>query len=134
MIDGIINIIGTRTLLIMSALILIINIGLDVTVRSLRTRLDTVNSNNAILSVELEILGEKTVAQNNAVDQLLANAAAQQDRLRVAEKRAGQIQVITEERVQYVERAAIPATCPEAVTWGAEHAVEIGKHWQDEKP
>ena len=38
--------------------------------------------------------------------------------------------VVTQERIEYVQSAAIPSTCPEAVTWGAAHAVEIGRRWE----
>ena len=130
MIDLVTNIIGVRALLIISAALLLICLGLGVTVEIQSARLDAAKAENKTQTVQLQAMGNQVAVQNAAVDQLLANAAKQWDRLKAAEAAAGKIEVITKERIEYIERAAIPATCPEAVTWGAAHATEIGKRWE----
>ena len=134
MIDFVTNIIGVRVLLITVAILLLTAIGLGVAVEIQGTRLDTAHAKNTTLTVQLQGLGNQITAQNGAIDQMLANAATAADHLKTAEAAAGRIRVITQDRIQYVQLAAIPVTCPEAVSWGALHAIEIGTRWQEATP
>lgn len=132
MIDAIITALGGRVLLFTAVelLALCLVLGIDLKIQS--NRLDIAQAMNKVQAVQLQGFGDQIAAQNTAVDQLLANAAAQQAHLRAAEAAAGQVRLITQDRIRYVDRAAIPSACPEAVTWGAAHAIEIGRRWEQE--
>jgi uncharacterized protein YoxC len=132
MIDIITNIIGLRGLLIIAAALLFACIGLTAALDIKCARLDTVKAEKQTLSDQVQGLGNQVAAQNAAVDQMLANAARQYDKLKAAELKAVQVRVVTQERIQYVQAATIPTTCPEAVAWGAAHAIEIGLRWTQE--
>lgn len=130
MIDFITKYIGIRALMVVVATLLIIDAWLGFSLGIKSARLDSANAKNATLTVQLQDVGKQIAAQNGAIDQMLDNAAKAADRLHAAEAEAGKVQVITEERIQYVQEAAIPVECPEAITWGAGHAIEIGKRWE----
>jgi hypothetical protein len=121
---------GLQIMVYISLGLLMISIGLGVTVEIQGSRLDAAKAKNETQAVQLQALGNQIVGQNAAVDQMLANAAKQAERIHSAEAAAGRIQVVTQERIQNVQLAAIPTSCPEAVIWGATHAIEIGKRWE----
>jgi hypothetical protein len=120
---------GIQAMLYACAGLLIACIGLSAAVKIQGGRLDAVRAQNATLTVMVKSLGNQVTAQNSAVDQMLANAARQAERVSAAERAAAQVKEVTQERIGYVEQAAIPTACPEAVTWGAAHAIGIGKRW-----
>jgi len=130
MIDLVANIIGLRGLLIICAVLLLGCGGLGIAVEIQGSRLDAAQAKTQVQAVQLQSLDNQVTAQNAAVDQMLANAAKQADRLKAAEQKAARTRVVTRDRIRYVDRAVIPATCPEAITWGAGHAIEIGRRWE----
>jgi len=130
MIDVIINALGGRVLLFAAAGLLLLSMGLSVAFEVQSSRLDTARAEKQVDKTRLQVAGGQIAAQNAAVDQMLRNAQVQADRLHAAEAAASQAQVVTQERIQYVDRAAIPTVCPDAVAWGVNHAVEIGKRWE----
>jgi hypothetical protein len=132
-IDTIINAVGGRALLIIVAALMVVLIALSVRNGILSVRLDAAQAKNKTQTVQLAAIGQQISAQNNAVDQMLANAAQQAERLKAASAAAGKVQDITGQRIKYVDRAAIPTACIEAITWGAGHAVEIGRQWEGER-
>ena len=134
MIDFITNYIGIRALAVIVAILLIIAVWCGICLNIKADRLDAANARNATLTVQLQQVGNQIKAQNVAVDQMLANAAVAAERLKAAQVAAGKIEIVTQERIQYIQLAAIPVTCPEAVTWGALHAIEIGTRWQEATP
>ena len=125
MIDLITNIIGVRALLIVTAALLAVCIGLGVTVRIQSAQLDAAQARQ-------ESLGEKLATQNRAVSQWKAEANKQAARVQEAAKRAERVRTVTIERVRTVTVAAIPPACPDAVKWGAERALEFNKRWESQ--
>lgn len=130
MIDSITKIITLRGLLIIAGFLVVVDIGQCSALKIQGARLGTAIAEKQTLTVQLKETGNQVKAQNGAIDQMLDNAAKAADRLHAAEAEAGKVQVITRERIQYVQEAAIPVECPEAVTWGAGHAIQIGKRWE----
>jgi len=125
---------GIQILLYAIAALIVVCLCLGAVADLQVARLDTAKAEKQTLAVQLQGLGNQVAAQNGAVDQMLANAAKAAERLKAAQIEAGKVRVVTQERIQYVQLAAIPTACPEAVTWGATHAVEIGKRWQEAAP
>lgn len=111
--------------MIIAAALLLICIGLGVTVEIQAARLDAAQARQ-------ESLGDKLATQNRAVTAWKAEAAKQTERVKIAAKRAEKVRTVTVERIRTVTVAAIPSTCPEAVKWGAEHAIEFNKRWNHE--
>lgn len=134
MIDTLAKIVGVRALLILIALLIIGNIGQGVALKIQSVRLATANAKNETKTAQMEILGNELSAQDSAIDQMIANAAQQDKRLKTAQAAAGKVQVITKERIRYLQTAVIPTSCTDAITWGALHAVEIGKQWEEATP
>lgn len=130
MIDLVINALGARVLLFVSVGLLVVCIIMGAAVEIQGSRLQAARADNTTQKIKIQSMGKQITAQNSAVDQMLANAAAQHDRLQAALIRAAQVEVVTKERIRYVETAAIPTACPEAIAWGAEHAREIGRRWE----
>jgi hypothetical protein len=130
MLELIITTIGVRTIAILAALLLIINIALGVTLKILSARLDVATAKTLTQTVQLQTLGDQITAQNGAVDQMLANAAASAGRIKTATTKAARVESITRDRIEYIEHSEIPAPCPDAIKWGAKHAIEIGKRWE----
>lgn len=130
MIDIITNALGARAMLFIIVILLLAFFGVSGMAAIQSARLDTAKAEKQTLTDQLQTLGKQVKAQNAAVDQMLANAAKAAERLKAAEAEAGQVEIITQERIEYIEHSQIPATCPEAVIWGATHAIEIGKRWE----
>jgi len=129
MIDMITNIIGVRALALIAAALLIACISLGVIVKLQDARLATVKAEKQTLTVQLHGVGDQIEAQNAAVNQLLANAAKAANDFQRALVAASHVRWVTKERIQYVTKAVIPVACPDAVTWGATHAIQIGRRW-----
>lgn len=132
-IDTIIETLGARWLLSVAIALLILAITMSVTIEIQSAKLEAAVAKNTTLTVQLQDVGKQITAQNGAIDQMLDNAAKAADRLHAAEVEAGKVRIVTQERIQFIEHSEIPVTCPEAVTWGAGHAIEIGKRWEGER-
>ena len=100
-------------------------IGLGVTIKVQGARLE-------VAKVRVHALGEEIASQNRAVAAWKAEASKQASRALDAAKRAERVRTVTVDRVRTVTVAAIPPTCPGAIEWGAEHALEFVKEWEDE--
>ena len=100
MIDLITNIIGVRALLIVTAALLAVCIGLGVTVRIQSAQLDAAQARQ-------ESLGEKLATQNRAVSQWKAEANKQAARVQEAAKRAERVRTVTIERVRMLSNGAL---------------------------
>jgi len=117
---------GLQALIYVTAALLIICIGLGVTVEIQSARLDAAKARQ-------DVLGDKLATQNRAVTIWKAEADKQAQRVKEAAKKAERVRTVTVERVRTVTVAAIPPACPDAVKWGAEHALEFNKRWEDEE-
>jgi len=78
-------------------------------------------------------LGDKIAVQNQAITTWKAEADKQAQRIHEAARKAEKVRTVTAIRIRTVSVAAIPSTCPDAVKWGAEHALEFNKRWNDEE-
>jgi len=117
---------GLQALLYAAAVLLIACIGLGVTVEIQGAKLDAAKARQAAL-------GDKITAQNQAITAWKAEADKQTQRVHETARKAEKVRAITALRVRTISVAAIPTACPDAVTWGAEHALEFNKRWNDEE-
>lgn len=117
---------GLQTLIYVAGGLLIICIGLGVTVEIQSTRLDAAKARETAL-------GDKLATQNRAVATWKAEADKQAERAREAARKAEKVRTVTVERVRTITVATIPPACPDAVKWGAEHALEFNNRWEDEE-
>jgi hypothetical protein len=117
---------GAQALLYAVAALLVVCISLGVTTEIQSERLDAYKARQ-------ESLGEKLAAQNKAVAAWKTEADKQAARVLESAQKAEKVRTVTVERVRTVTVAAIPAACPDAVVWGAEHALEFNRRWEDEK-
>ncbi len=113
---------GLQALLYAAAALLIACIGLGVTVDIQSARLDTAKARQAALA-------NKIATQNQAITTWKAEADKQTQRIHEAARKAEKVRTVTAMRVRTVSVAAIPTACPDAVKWGAEHALEFNKRW-----
>ena len=125
MIDIIINALGGRVLLCACVALLVISIGLGVTVKIQSAQLDAAKARQ-------ESLGDKLASQNRAVATWRAEADRQVIAAKAAVKRSRKVRTVTLERIRTITVAAIPPSCPDAIVWGAEHALEFHKRWTQE--
>lgn len=119
--------IGIQVLLYAVAVLLSLCIGLFAVVEVQSARLDAAKARQ-------ESLGDKLATQNRAVTKWKAEADDQAARARAAAVKAEKVRIITVDRVHTVTVATIPPACPDAVKWGAEHAQEFNRRWEDENP
>ncbi len=117
---------GLQALLYAAAALLIACIGLGITVEIQSARLDAAKARQAAL-------GDKIVAQNQAITAWKAEADKQAQRVQEAARKAEKVRTVTAMRIRTVSVAAIPTACPDAVTWGAEHALEFNKRWEEKE-
>jgi len=117
---------GLQALLYAAAVLLIACIGLGVTVEIQDSKLDAAKAQQAAL-------GDRIATQNQAITAWKAEADKQTQRVNEAARTAEKVRTVTALRVRTVSVAAIPTACPDAVKWGAEHALEFNKRWEDEE-
>jgi len=108
---------------IIIALLLIIG-GLGVTLWVQNARLDAANA-------RYNTIGDKLAIQNSAVNKWRAEAEKQKSKVQSAAKKAEKIKVVTIERIEFITKTPVPASCPEAVRWGAERAMEFNTRWEN---
>jgi len=113
---------GLQAVLYATAVLLIACIGLGVTVEIQSAKLDAAKARQAAL-------GDKITVQNQAVAAWKAEADKQTQRVHEAARKAEKVRTVTALRVRTISVASIPTACPDAVTWGAEHALEFNKRW-----
>lgn len=130
MVDVIINAVGGRVLLYISAALLIACIGLGVAVEIQGSRLTVSRADVKRLEAEKGTLAEKILAQNLAVLDWKAKAEEQAQRVKAAQAQAEKVRTITIERVREVTVATIPPACPDAVRWAAEWGIAFNKRWE----
>jgi len=117
---------GLQALLCAAAVLLIACIGLGVTVEILGVRLDAAQARQAALA-------DRIATQNQAITAWKAEADKQAQRVREAARKAEKVRTVTALRVRTISVAAIPTACPDAVTWGAKHALEFNKRWEEKE-
>jgi len=113
---------GLQAVLYTAAALLIACIGLGVTVKIQSTRLEAAKAQQAAL-------GDRIATQNQAITAWKAEADKQAQRIHETARKAEKVRTVTALRVRTISVAAIPTECPDAVTWGAEHALEFNKRW-----
>lgn len=132
MVDIIINAVGGRLLLYISAGLLAGCIGLGITVKIQSSALTASVAEAKRLVAEKKNLGDKIAEQNRAVADLQAKGEEQAQRIKAAEHLAARVRTITVERVREAAAAPVPADCPAAVRWAADRAVEFNRRWEAE--
>ena len=126
MLDFVTNIIGVRVLLILIAILSVLNVYQGVELKIQRSRVDVAEAKNTVL-------GDKLTTQNQAIEDWKQTAIYQAQTAREAALKAEKIRTVTVERVQTVTLAAVPVSCPEAIKWGSEQAIEFNKRWEEEE-
>lgn len=114
---------GLQALISMVAGLLLTCTGLGSIVAIQSARLDAAKGRQETLSNDL-------ATQNRAVEQLKAETEDQKQRVAAATAQGAQVRTVTIERVRTITVAAIPSTCPAAIKWGAQHALEFNQHWE----
>lgn len=132
MVDIILNAVGGRMLLYISAGLLAACVALGVTVTIQSFALTAAAAEAKRLEAEKASLGDKIAAQNRAVAALKAAGEEQERRIRAAAASAARVRTITVERVREVAAAPVPTVCPDAVSWAADRAVEFNHRWEAE--
>lgn len=130
MVDVILNAVGGRVLLYISAALLIVCIGLGVAVEIQDMRLLASKADVKRLEAEKANMAEKILDQNLAVLDWKAKAEEQAQRVKASQAQAEKVRTITIERVREVTVATIPAACPDAVRWAAEWGIAFNRRWE----
>lgn len=130
MVDIILNAIGGRILLYISIGLLATSVILGTTVKIQSSSLTASKATIKQLQAEKASLGDKISEQNRKVAEWVAKAKDQEEKARTAQAKAERVRTITVDRVREVTVATIPQSCPDAVKWSVDHAIEFNKRWE----
>lgn len=130
MVDAILNAVGGRVLLYISAGLLIICVGLGITIEIQSSRLTASKADVKRLEAEKGNLAEKILTQNLAVLKWKAEAEEQIQRVKAAQRHAEKVRTVTVERVREVTVAAIPQSCPESDAWAIDWGLQFNARWE----
>ena len=114
---------GLQGLICLVAVLLISCAGLGATVAIENARLDAAKARQ-------EALGNELTTQNLSVEKWKDEAEIQKQRVEAATAQGEKVRTVTVERVRTITVASIPSTCPDAIKWGAQQALEFNKHWE----
>lgn len=132
MTEILLNTIGGRALLYISAGLLVICITLGVTVEIQDSRLAACRATIGQLQAEKKSMGDQIITQNKAVDMWKRAAVYQAQRAADAVQKAERVRATTIERVREVTVAAIPQSCPESDAWAIDWGLQFNRRWEAE--
>ena len=115
-----------RVALYACAILLAISIGLGIWLYVVTLQRDKAIADVAGWSAMAQL-------QNQAVEQWKDKADAQELKAAAAEKQAAQVRAESRQRVERIMAQPVPATCQEAVQWGALQGAILAEEWEERK-